>query len=379
MIDPKLLDLTKESLKVADYLNELSSVDPEKLAWDYPTTKFWMNMMHRFLTDKKTYDTLAIARQVYTLQLQASADKAGTWPWKALPLVYISDSYWKQDCYALAKRFAMLAFIEEARVTRDGLVESTKGSYRRLSERHGMSDTELGSYGKEAHKLYSDFVKVRPEDCRYPEYVLLKMSKGWISEGATIAELGMCPVNPVFLSYLISKLRPSEGDKTATAAFKLDKDIKEGERLEEIAEYLMLSMAGTRTERRLVQKGGETDYDIVSSFAGPSNDFRSELGRYIICECKDRGSKGDFSDVAKFARVLTSINSSFGVFFATQGITGYGKRENAESEMLKLFQDSRIVIAAISLQDLKEVADGANFINILRQKYEHIRLDAKVK
>jgi hypothetical protein len=104
-------------------------------------------------------------------------------------------------------------------------------------------------------------------------------------------------------------------------------------------------------------------------------DFRSELGRYFVCECKDWKLPADFDTMAKFCRVLDSTKAKFGILFSKNGITGEGKTKDAEREQLKIFQDRGMVIVVVDQKDLKSVAKGANFINLLRRKYETIRLD----
>jgi hypothetical protein len=104
-------------------------------------------------------------------------------------------------------------------------------------------------------------------------------------------------------------------------------------------------------------------------------DFRSEFGRYFVCECKDWSSAADFTVMAKFCRVLDSIKSRFGILFSKSGITGAGISEYAEREQLKVFQDRGMVIVVIDKDDLEKIAAGVNFIGMLREKYELVRLD----
>ena len=104
-------------------------------------------------------------------------------------------------------------------------------------------------------------------------------------------------------------------------------------------------------------------------------DFRSELGRYFVCECTDWDSPADFTLLAKFCRVLDSVKSRFGILFSKQGISGEGKNRDAGLEQLKVFQDRGMVIVVIDQSDLEQVANGANFISLLRTKYENVRLN----
>src|SRR5262249_5624688 len=51
-------------------------------------------------------------------------------------------------------------------------------------------------------------------------------------------------------------------------------------------------------------------------------DFRSELGRVLVCECKDWSDPADFTTMAKFCRVLDSFKAKFGILFSKAGISG---------------------------------------------------------
>ena len=107
---------------------------------------------------------------------------------------------------------------------------------------------------------------------------------------------------------------------------------------------------------------------------GLESDFRSELGRYFICECKDWVKPANFTSFAKFCRVLDSVKARFGILFSRHGISGSGRREDAALEQLKVFQDRGMVIVVITQEDIERVVDGANFISLLRSKYERVRL-----
>jgi hypothetical protein len=106
-------------------------------------------------------------------------------------------------------------------------------------------------------------------------------------------------------------------------------------------------------------------------------DFRSELGRYFVCECKDWSSPADFTVMAKFCRVLDSTKSKFGVLFSREGISGVSDSAFAAREQLKVFQDRGVVIVVVDRNDLAAVASGANLIQLLREKYEAVRLDLR--
>ena len=145
--------------------------------------------------------------------------------------------------------------------------------------------------------------------------------------------------------------------------------------MERLAEYLMSCMPGCRTTRR--RRSGSTDYDIVCAVEGLELDYRSELGRYFVCECKDWANSADFTTMAKFCRVLDSTKARFGILFSRSGITGVGNTTSAAREQLKVYQDRGIVIVVFDEADFRRVAEGGNLVQILRQKYEAVRLDLR--
>ncbi len=126
------------------------------------------------------------------------------------------------------------------------------------------------------------------------------------------------------------------------------------------------------------RRSASTDYDVVCGMEGVDLDFRSALGRYFLCECKDWGNPADFSAFAKFCRVLDSAKCRFGILFSREEITGTARSTDAAREQLKLFQDRGMVVVVIDVEDLKQIADGANLITMLRAKYEEVRLDPPV-
>jgi hypothetical protein len=149
--------------------------------------------------------------------------------------------------------------------------------------------------------------------------------------------------------------------------------LSSGKALEHLARYLLSMIPGCRACRR--QRTPSTDYDVVASFEGPGLDFRSEVGRYFVCECKDWKEPADFTTMAKLARVLDSVKSRFGILFSKNRISGLDRTEDAARERLKVFADRGIAIVVVSDDDIARVAAGENFLAMIRSKYESVRLD----
>lgn len=169
----------------------------------------------------------------------------------------------------------------------------------------------------------------------------MQLDQLWMREVPSPEESAYYRANPLYVQYLIKAL----GDGKGTA-------------LERLAQYVLSVIPGARTHRRAVS--GSTDHDVVCALEGPGLDFRSEIGRYFVCECKDWGEPANFPAIAKFCRVLDSTKCRFGILFSRAGLTGKGKARDAELELIKVFQDRGMVIVVIDEGDLTNLAAGAN-------------------
>jgi hypothetical protein len=275
---------------------------------------------------------------------------------KGMPLIWMSDCFRHLNFPIHAKRYLMLTLCEDA-IRAEGVISpETTGVYFRLVWNHGLLHEDLLRYGSRIYEL----AQKEPTSARFPEALLQEVDDGWITEFPSAAEGLSYRINPHYVRHLVREL----GEST-------------GKSLEILAEYLMSCMPGCRTRRRKLSHS--TDYDIVCAMEGFEVDFRSEFGRHFVCECKDWASVADFTTIAKFCRVLDSIKSQFGILFAKSGISGGGTAQFAEREQLKVFQDRGIVIVVLSLRDLQEVANGANLITLLRNRYETVRLDLRAQ
>jgi hypothetical protein len=266
-------------------------------------------------------------------------------------LVRISDCFQSIGFPVHAKRYLMLTLCEDAIQGKGTVSPQVTGVYFRLVW-GGLTDGELHRYADEFYKL----AQRMPEEALFPEALLLRLDDDWITEFPSGGEASFYRTNPTYVHHLIAKL----GYGT-------------GEALEFLAQYLMSCMAGCRARRRL--RSWSTDYDVVCAMEGFDLDFRSELGRHFVCECKDWKTPADFSVMAKFCRVLDSTKSRFGILFSKEGISGKDKKKDAALEQLKIFQDRGIIIVVLNLDDLMRVADGTNLIALLRSQYEEVRLD----
>jgi hypothetical protein len=358
--DPVIQELTSLDAEIVSILHDRASASrlleflpsrfpPSAVISSPDASRIWELAALWFLNSHRVHEALGLFWRLY--QQMVDGQQAG-WSHKGMPLVWLSDCYGRLGFPVHSKRYLMLTLCEDALRESGAVSPNTSGVYFRLVWRQGLSDFELRRYASRFFALSREM----PVEARYPEALLQRVDDRWLTEAPSPVEAGSYVVSAAYVRYLLGKL----GDKS-------------GDTLELLGEYLMASMPGCRTKRR--QRSGSTDYDIVCSMDGFDVDFRSELGRYFVCECKDWSSPADFTVMAKFCRVLDSTKSRFGVLFSRSGVSGAGQTAFAAREQLKVFQDRGIVIVVVDLQDLEAVASGANLTQLLREKYEAVRLD----
>lgn len=253
-------------------------------------------------------------------------------------------------------RYLMLALCEDAITGKGSVSPDDAGTFFRLVWYHGLPHTEFCRYASEVWELSKEMSRTRVD--RYPEALLQEVDTMWMTSVPSQAEAFHYVVNGHYVSFLLKSL--GEGD---------------GKALESLAAYLLSCMPGCRARRR--SRSQSTDYDVVCTMEGFDLDFRSELGRYFVCECKDWKAPANFSTMAKFCRVLDSTKAKFGVLFTKNGITGTQQTTDAAREQMKVYQDRGIVIVTIDQADLEAIAGGGNLISLLRDRYETVRLDLR--
>lgn len=353
-IPKKYWSLFTDRSAAAQFKKELPNIfKADSFIADAEAQRCWEIIGNFFRNQGRFYDAISIYFSLYEQYLIAQ-EKTITRAHKGTPLVWIRDCYAALQFPVLAKRYLMLTLCEDAIRESGSVSPNTTGVYFRLVWGSGLPDLELQCYAKKIYELSES----NPEESMFPEWIVQELDQNWMTEFPSPQEAAVYITNPRYIKYMLSKL----GDGS-------------GKNLERLAGYILSCMPGCRTNLRQLSKS--TDYDIVCSMEGFEVDFRSEMGRYFVCECKDWNKPADFTTMAKFCRVLDSTKSRFGILFSKQGISGAEKTSDAEREQLKVFQDRGMVIVVIDKNDLDNVSNGGNFINLLRQRYEKIRLDLR--
>ena len=345
---PNLLEREDGAARLVSELR--TSISPEEAVRSPDRQREWELCGLFYMNQKRCHEALAIFHSLYDHILTYQVE-AKTWAHKGMPLVYSSDCYDRLGCPVLAKRYLMLTVCEDA-IRDKGLIPGSSGVYFRMVWRYGVSHDELNRYAAE---IWDTFCR-NIESAIFPEWILQELDDQWMTEYPSSREAGLYVVTTSYVRQLLDSL--GSGD---------------GQALERLGHYLLSSIPGCRAYRR--KRSHSTDYDIVCAIEGVDIDFRSDLGRYIICECKDWTEPADFTAFAKFCRVLDSAKCRFGILFSKNGITGERRTADAAREQVKVYQDRGMVIVVISDLELGRLAAGANLIALLRQSYERVRLD----
>jgi hypothetical protein len=353
LVRPRFHTLLNAEDGAAQLVSELrTSISPQEVVHSPDRQREWELCGLFYMNQGRLHEALAIFHSLYdhilAYQLEMKA-----WAHKGMPLVYSSDCYDRFGCPVLAKRYLMLTVCEDA-IRDKGRIPGSSGVYFRMVWRHGVSHEQLNRYAAEIWELFSE----NTESAIFPEWILQELDDQWMTEYPSSREAGLFVVTTSYARRLLDSL--GAGD---------------GQALERLGHYLLNSIPGCRAYRR--QRSHSTDYDIVCAIEGVDIDFRSDLGRYIICECKDWKIPANFTAFAKFCRVLDSAKCRFGILFSKNGITGEGHTTDAAREQVKVYQDRGMVIIVVSEVELKLLASGTNLITLLRQSYERVRLDLK--
>ena len=353
-VPPELLPLLERRDGAGELILQLPQIiQSSDVATESKLQRAWELCGLHFFNQRRFHEAITIFQALYE-QMLKHQQETGERVHKGMPLVWMSDCFSGLGCPVLAKRYLMLTTCEDAIRDKGNIAAEKTGTYFRIVWIHGLRHKEVRSY---AQKIWT-IAQEHPVETMFPEWIVQELDQDWMTEYPSHQESSVYIVTPAYVTSLLSKL--GEGGGLA---------------LERLAHYVLSAIPGCRAYMR--QLSHSTDYDVVCGMEGVHRDFRADLGRYFLCECKDWKDPANFSAFAKFCRVLDSAKCRFGILFSKSGLSGTATTTNAFREQLKVFQDRGMVIVVIDQQDLQQVAERANFITMLRSKYEEVRLDLR--
>lgn len=333
-------------------LNELRKdyFNPDNRHENTENQRVWECVALSFFNTSRPFQAITIIKELYwsILRYQISENKRIH---KGMSLVWLYEFYRHVNYTWLSRKYMFLTCVEDA-IQDAGSFKREAGVYFRLNYHFGMSNDQINELGQ---KLYEIFQK-NPQTVSYPEFYLQIFGDSWKTTLTAIEEQSIWDLNPYYFRQLLEKI----GDGS-------------GKSLEDLAEYLLMCLPGARVKKRV--KTHSTEIDVLCVLDGLFYDFRGELGRYLICECKNWKKKANFTAIAKFMRVLDSAKCKTGILFSKSGISGKKRRKDAEMEIIKYFQEREKIVIVMTESDLSKIGLGASFITILREKYENIKFD----
>jgi hypothetical protein len=314
----------------------------------------WESCGFAYKSQKRLHEAIAIFEALYEhLQsYQVATDKRAH---KGAPLIWLSDCHAELNHPSIARRYLMLTLCEDAILHKGQTTSLVDGGfYFRAVWQHGLPHKVLDRCVQDICGISEN----EQEHARFPEWVLQHLDQVWMTTYPAPQETAEYRISPKY----VKRLHAGLGDGT-------------GKAMELLGHYLVSSIPGCRAHMR--HRTNSTDLDVTGAFEGPVQDFRSDIGRYFVCECKDWREPASVTAFAKFSRILDSTKCRFGILFSREGLSGTDESKNAKREQQKLFQDRGIVVVVVDDADLRRIIDGANFITMLRSKYERVRLDLR--
>lgn len=165
------------------------------------------------------------------------------------------------------------------------------------------------------------------------------------------------PLSKVYLSSLLTKV-----DRLDATDGKKEK----GKILEDLATYLTLVIPGWIPRRNVKTAYNEFESDIIVSNLVHAGNLNAELfGRNFLIECKNWEKPVGTEQVGYFLYRMRLTHTTFGILFASNGITGAKPKEQerrevrkaAESMIHRAFNEDGIICIWLDRTDLNSLRD----------------------
>lgn len=347
---PKALEYLEKNTPAKEFENPKSN---EVFHWE-TTGLFYMN-------NNMPYQAIGIFEKLYEKICLVEKEK-NKLIHKGMPLVWIRDCHWRLEHPALAQRFILLTLIEDSIEWKGQIDVNKTGIYHRLCWEHGFTHTSFIDLSRRAYNEYNNDPKLGI----FPERILQKLQGQFLPTYPSAKEADLYIINPVYSQELLERIKqPSRSNI-------------DGKELEHFASYMLGSIPGFEIELRKQTK--DYHFDGFIRNRGPRWDFRSDLGNYVLVECKDWEKPAGVDTISYFAHKLQLHDCRAGILFSKTGITGESENKKDDPRygaltLLKSYHHAGRIIMVLNENDFKEAAEGKNLIQILQSKYEQVRFD----
>ncbi|TKR29600.1 hypothetical protein FCE95_15845 [Luteimonas gilva] len=151
---------------------------------------------------------------------------------------------------------------------------------------------------------------------------------------------------------------------------------KKGKSLEALARALIRSVPSLACKYANLQTRS-SEIDIVVEYDSLRGRIQllEESGRYILVECKNWNKPAGVAPVRDFMGKLDKCKIRLGVLFSKNGVTGVDSGADALREIQSRFDRDGVYVLVFSLEDVRRIENGKDFINKLDQKADALRFD----
>lgn len=271
-------------------------------------------------------------------------------------LWWLGTLYQADNFQRTSERYYTLALCSD--IIGENSVENMQkklGAYPALRTRHRHSETKLTQWTEEAMAKQGELIKALNPNTWIPENLLTHVESSLIYEPPSMPEARAYPINKFFLRRLLDQAEERDG-KHATQI---------GNSLEMLGKYLFQCMPGATTQKKITDTGVP---DILVRTIDPPPGFRSTLGEYFLCECKNEKSPTDVQSASQILDALMETNCAFGVLLTLNGTTA-----NADNRIKIAHIRGVTTIITLTKEDVTSLIDGEQLVGILQEKYEKLR------
>lgn len=324
--------------------------DPDRTYWN-DIFNFFKNAL--FHDEKLTLARLFLDHYLFLQQKHKERIHKGT------PLQYLGISYYDLNQNEQAKKYHLLAFIEDLLRHLEnqgqnppniiGLLSSPSSMV--LEHRFRVSKNDLLSL---QNYVLSHLVAPFPVN---PEKIYLEWMRESENKSILIARSREERLYQANLQYLKNLKKQAFSDQT-------------GKSLELFAFYVFSCVDGFEPIFR--KTTASFHFDVIVRNLVTEHPLLSNLGDYIGIECKNITTNVDVPQLDHFILKLRLHNMKCGVIFTNTGITGdrgtYGK-----AVIQKIYQRDGIIVFPVTKKDMNKIANGCNLLSLLLRKYEDTR------
>ena len=144
-----------------------------------------------------------------------------------------------------------------------------------------------------------------------------------------------------------------------------------GSALEDVARILISSVRlfTYRDQNLMTVDSGELDltYTVV-----PALDFE-DWGKLLLVECKNWNSRVTMKEVLAFGMKLIITRAKVGLLVTQLGVTG-SHEAHAQNAIDRIYDVTSTLILVLTFDDLRSIAAGASFYELLRLKEYELRV-----